>query len=124
MPRAYNDHSNHDRRDERKLSDFDAVSKRVVSLATQGSASIAGLVERQAQLNAADDLALVNEYEALAERIAAEGMAGKFAAMLASGLFQISPALREQIECDPEDFARRVSEYAYGQAMANTPEGA
>jgi hypothetical protein len=114
MPRAYNDHSNHDRRDERKLADFDAISKRVVSLATQGSASLAGLVERQAEQNAA---ALVDEFEHAAAVCAFRRIPAKGAAAAVLGTTTISAGLREQIECDPDAFGQRVSDYAYGQAM-------
>jgi hypothetical protein len=58
-----------------------------------------------------------DDYEAVAEYCAAQGMAGPFVDQLAIGLIQLAPTTLESIQCDPEAFRQRVSDYAYGLAM-------
>ena len=65
----------------------------------------------------------VNEYEHCAEMCAARGLQGKAGDMLPNA---ISIECFEEINADLDAFQKRVSEYAYGQAMArvNLPEDA
>lgn len=64
----------------------------------------------------ANEMQLVNEYEAAAEWAARCGLIWKSGDPLPSGT---SAACREQIEIDPESFLDRARDYAYAAAMAN-----
>jgi hypothetical protein len=60
-------------------------------------------------------------YEAAAEHCAQQGYSYSNP-MLVRALVRLPDETYEAIEADPDAFARRVADYAYGAAMAGSPD--